>query len=161
MSDEQTQGLGAISGSREPSRVAPSRPIGFDPERENVDYVLSNLTDEQRSFLLHGEPTTDWQTATPEEWDGPLYCDLYVEKDYYSPLWLGSKDAHYKGDGGPWHLSYRYTDLGLAVRAASVDRSPEGQDAQRLDAKHESAVGSEASETPHPSQNPPKETSHD
>jgi hypothetical protein len=44
---------------------------------------------------------------------------------------------------------------------ASVDRSPEGQDAQRLDAKHESAVGSEASETPHTSQNTPKETSHD
>jgi hypothetical protein len=46
-------------------------------------------------------------------------------------------------------------------RLASVDRSPEGQDAQRLDAKHESAVGSEASETPHTSRNTPKETSHD
>jgi hypothetical protein len=49
----------------------------------------------------------------------------------------------------------------LAEQDASVDRSPEGQDAQRLDAKHESAVGSEASETPHTSQNTPKETSHD
>ena len=26
--------LGGISGSREPSRVSPSRPIGFDPGRE-------------------------------------------------------------------------------------------------------------------------------
>jgi hypothetical protein len=46
-------------------------------------------------------------------------------------------------------------------RAASVDRSPEGEKPQALNAKHESAVGSEASETPHTSQNTPKETSHD
>jgi hypothetical protein len=44
---------------------------------------------------------------------------------------------------------------------ASVDRSPEGEKSQALNATHESAVGSEASETPHTSQNTPKETSHD
>jgi hypothetical protein len=41
------------------------------------------------------------------------------------------------------------------VWPASVDRSPEGQDAQRLDAKHESAVAKPDAQTP------PKETSHD
>jgi hypothetical protein len=51
--------------------------------------------------------------------------------------------------------------LGIPDPLASADRSPEGQDAQRLDAKHESAVGSEASETPNTSPNTPKETSHD
>jgi hypothetical protein len=41
------------------------------------------------------------------------------------------------------------------IALASVDRSPEGQDAQRLDAKHESAVAKPDA------QNTPKETSHD
>jgi hypothetical protein len=50
----------------------------------------------------------------------------------------------------------------VKARAAASAIEASGQDGEtRLDAKHESAVGSEASETPHTSQNTPKETSHD
>jgi hypothetical protein len=81
--------------------------------------------------------------------------------------------VRYADDGSPskydqcTHGRWMYEDCGNCIAEyaasvlASVDRSPEGQDAQRLDAKHESAVGSEASETPHTSPNTPKETSHD
>jgi hypothetical protein len=41
-----------------------------------------------------------------------------------------------------------------SARPASCDRNPKGEKPQALSAKHESAVGSEASETPNPL--PPK-----
>ena len=115
--------MGASSGSREPSRVSPSRPVGFDPARE----MLSGGA--LRALLRH----------TRRDGDGGLF-DSVLGVDDAEELWFCSMLRAANGKERlvrrePWvsslsgQTTYTFflTDAGRALHAKAA-QSPSGDE---------------------------------